>query len=893
MLAPDRGVSLALTILLVLVGLAAGATAALAQGGPVRYRDPVFQRVQRTNDIFYGQATDIPTGQPVELRLDLYQPQGDTEPARPVLVFIHGGGFVGGDKSNGQRWAEEFARRGWVVASIGYRLKQGNLATVGIPAAVSDARQALRWLGREAASHRLDISRVVVGGSSAGGITALFVAYTELEVSPADADLRVAGVMDLWGALYGQEGEMAAGEPPLLIVHGTEDTVVPYRYGEALRDRAAAVGIPYAFHPLEGVGHGSGETAQISAWTAEFFYPLLWAPGATPTAAVSASPAPASPSPTDPPAGATATRLPATTPPPPTPSPRPSAVAPAGARLWLPVALARARAGEAPVTPLPPVPATVTPGVPTAELSPTPPSPTVGPSATPAAPGVILTESGPVAGVLDGGVWRFLGLPYAAPPLGDLRWRPPVAPEPWTAVRLADAFGPACPQYDEAGAVFGDEDCLTLNVWTPAATLGNDRPRPVLLFIHGGGHEQGAASVTAGDRPLYDGQTFAAGQGLVVVTIQYRLGPFGFLAHPALTAEGGRTASGNYGALDQLAALQWVHDNIAAFGGDPVRVTVFGQSAGSVSTCRLLASPLAAGLLQRAVLMSGACVATPLARAEANGRMVADQLGCAAAADVSACLRGKSTAAIMATLDPMDTGTDTLGRMAYDGVIDGYVLPEAPRSLVAGRRHNAVPVLIGTTSAENGRGAPRIATAEEYEAAVRAYVLRSGLPANVADQALVAYPVAGYPTPRDAYVALTSDVKFVCQARTDARALVVAQSAPVYRYWFDHVPDNGGAQGRSFGAFHGLELPYLFKVLEFGLGTVRYRPGPGDLAVADAMQGYWTRFAATGDPNGDGATAWPAYELTDEPYLRLAAPPVAGTAVRGAQCDFWDGLTGR
>jgi len=326
----------------------AGSGAALAAQGPVRYRDPVFGRVQRTNDLVYGQATDIPTGQTVDLKLDLYQPQGDTEAARPVLVFIHGGGFTGGDKSAGQRWAEEFARRGWVAASIGYRLRQGNVGSVGIPAAVSDARQAVRWLRGQAAAQRLDVGRVVVGGSSAGAITALYLAYTQLETGPDDAASAVAGVMDLWGALYGREGDMAAGEPPLVIVHGTEDTVVPYRYAEALRDRAQAVGLPFDFHPLEGVGHGSGETAQISAWTAEFLYPLLWpaAPtptlGPTPAATDTATPPPAS--------SPTATLAPAT----------PTLAAPTGVPLppaiYLPLALADARpdappAGATGVTP--------------------------------------------------------------------------------------------------------------------------------------------------------------------------------------------------------------------------------------------------------------------------------------------------------------------------------------------------------------------------------------------------------------------------------------------------------------------------------------------------------------------------------------------------------------
>jgi para-nitrobenzyl esterase len=670
----------------------------------------VFQHVERTADIVYGRATDVPTGRPVDLRLDVYQPRGDAEPARPVLLFIHGGGFVGGDKSAGQRWADEFARRGWVAVSIEYRVRQGDLATVGIPAAVSDARQAIRWLRREAASYRLDTTRIVVGGSSAGGITALFLAYTELERGSADSGSVVAGVMDLWGALYGQEEAMAAGEPPLVIVHGTEDTVVPFRYAEALRDRAAAVGIPHAFHPLEGVGHGSGETAQISAWTAAFLYPLLWPSDLTPTV-------------------------------------RPTASHTASAEA----------------------------------------SPTVEASAEPS----------------------------------------PSAPAPtWSAPRAAVAFGPACPQYGDDGAVFGSEDCLTLNVWTPRDAPVDGRARPVLFFIHGGGHELGSSDVLAGDSPVYDGRVLAAEHDTVVVTINYRLGPLGFLAHPALTLEGGAAASGNYGSLDQLAALRWVRDNIAAFGGDPGRVTVFGQSAGSVSACRLVASPLAAGLLRRAVLMSGACVA-------------------------------------------------------------------APRALIAARGHNAVPVIVGTTSAENGRNAPRIATAEDDEAAVRDYVRRRALPAGVADRVLQQYPASDYPAPRDAYVALTSDVKFVCQARMDARAFAAAQAAPVYHYWFDHVPDNGGAQARAFGAFHGIELPYLFGVLDIGLGAWRYRPGPGDRAVAAAMQGYWARFAAAGSPSAGEAVNWPPFTRDTEAYLALGAPVATGTALRAAQCDFWDSLASR
>lgn len=517
---------------------------------------------------------------------------------------------------------------------------------------------------------------------------------------------------------------------------------------------------------------------------------------------------------------------------------------------------------------------------------PAPPPTPAGPSAT----GRVETRDGPVAGTPDGGAWRFLGIPYAAPPVGPLRWRPPAPVATWTDPLVADAFGAMCPQYDDGGALVGAEDCLTLNVWAPRAEPNGGVGRPVLLFLHGGGHEQGSSQVLVGDQPLYDGRLLAEDHGIVVVVPNYRLGPFGFLAHPALSAEGGETASGNYGALDQLAALRWAHDNAAAFGGDPSRITVFGQSAGAVGTCRLVASPLAAGLLHAAILMSGACVATPLDRAEANGRAVSAALGCADASDVPACLRAQPAEAVMGTLGPAENGTDSLGRMAYDGVIDGSFLPDAPRALIAAGRHAAVPAIVGATSAENGRNAPRIATEAEYEAAVRAYARRSGLPAVVAERALAAYPAADYPSPRDAYVALTSDVKFVCQARTDARLLAAGAGGPVYRYLFDHVADNVGAQTRAAGAAHGLELPFLFGVLEFGIGVLRYRPGPGDVAVSAAMQGYWARFAATGDPNDEAAAPWPRYRVEDDPYLVLEAEPRAAAGLRTAQCDFWDAL---
>jgi para-nitrobenzyl esterase len=396
--------------------------------------------------------------------------------------------------------------------------------------------------------------------------------------------------------------------------------------------------------------------------------------------------------------------------------------------------------------------------------------------------------------------------------------------------------------------------------------------------------------VQVGNRPLYDGTTLAANYNVVVVTINYRLGPFGFLAHPALTAEGGTQASGNYGSLDQLAALTWVRDNIAGFGGDADRVTVFGESAGSVSTCRLVASPLATGLVHGAILMSGACVATPLETAERKGIAAVEAMGCAGGPDVPECLRALPAPSVMNTLAPGVGGIGSLGRGAYDGVVDGYVLPMTPRKLIEAGRHNQVPVIVGTTSAENGRDAPPIATEADYAAAVRAYLVAAGLPPGLTDRVLDAYPASDYPSARDAYVALTSDLKFVCQARRDLQLLTTAQAPATYRYWFDHVPDNGGEAARRHGAFHGLELTFLFGVLDFTTSPLTYRPGPGDLAVSAAMQGYWARFAASGDPNGDGATAWPAYATAGDPSLVLEPKPHVVEGLRAEQCEFWDSL---
>ncbi|MCB0217454.1 MAG: alpha/beta hydrolase [Caldilineae bacterium] len=312
-------------VVAVLLGLT-GRLPAQAQSPSGRYVDLVFDRVERTNDLTFGQAVDRPSGQTIDLKLDLYEPAGDTEAARPVFVFLFGGGFVAGNKELEPRaYCELMARRGYVAVAPSYRINQGDLVSQGIPAAISDARQAVNWLIAHAEDHRLDPSRIVIGGSSAGAITALFTAYTDRELQPADRSQRVALVMDLWGGLYTDVDAMEPGEPPLIIIHGTADTVVPFREAEKLRDRAEAVDIPYAFHPLQGKGHAPYMPAELMTLVAGFAYDRLWAeaptPVVTPTPGATASPnASPSPTPTDLP-----TALPSATnsPAPPSPSAEP------------------------------------------------------------------------------------------------------------------------------------------------------------------------------------------------------------------------------------------------------------------------------------------------------------------------------------------------------------------------------------------------------------------------------------------------------------------------------------------------------------------------------------------------------------------------------------------
>ena len=492
------------------------------------------------------------------------------------------------------------------------------------------------------------------------------------------------------------------------------------------------------------------------------------------------------------------------------------------------------------------------------------------------APGTAITQSGAVTGAKAGTTWAFKGIPYAAPPVGELRWR---APEPvacWSDARPATEFGPECSQLDADGNPTGSEDCLTLNVWAPEDASADD-PVPVLFFIHGGGNTNGSTSKPVGDVVMYDGQALSERGHVAVVTIEYRLGPLGWLSHPSFAPEGAPGQTGNYGALDQVFALAWVKANIASFGGDPARVMVFGESAGGQNTCLMLTTPLAKGLFSSALIQSGGCSAQPQADADATAKDWAVQAGCDTDPDPAACMRALSADEVVKLVP---APVDVAGKQGpYQPHVDGYLLADLPLKVLEAGEHNHVPLVVGANENETAKTVPDM-TEAQYEAAVTA------LFGVVAGPVLMEYPIADYATPRDAYVALTSDLKFICTARRTARAAASAQQEPVYRYHFTHVLDNVGPAGKKNGAYHGLELLFVFDKLTIA----NYVASTAEKDLAAAMGGYWARFGATGDPNGEGAVSWPVYDVQNDPYLRLDSVISAEEGVHTEKCDFWETL---
>ncbi len=480
----------------------------------------------------------------------------------------------------------------------------------------------------------------------------------------------------------------------------------------------------------------------------------------------------------------------------------------------------------------------------------------------------VTTNRGVVRGVLAADHLRFLGIPYAAPPVRGLRWKPPRPHPPWTGVRPAVKMGPRCTQLG-MGKRFklrgSGEDCLTLNVWTPHPRPA--RGAPVMVWIHGGGFVNGGSSIR-----LYSGRRLAATTGRVVVSINYRLGPFGFLAHPAFGAP-----RGNYGIMDQQAALRWVRDNIAAFGGDPGNVTIFGESAGAMSVCLHLVAPASRGLFHRAIMQSGFCLShgSPAAAASKAGAL-AKALGCGSGPAVAACLRSKSTASVLKALRLKKAHFHAKG-VQWFPTFDGTTIPAAPLKLIRAGRFNKVPLILGSNKDEGTIFTLQgglMWTRKKYIAQVRA------LFGDRADDVLKRYPVTAYRNARAAFSDMFGDAAIVCPTRRAARAHSGA-GARTYLYHFSLVP---AFSIKLLGALHGVEIPFVFNNYPFRIGKFRKK----ERALSRMIGGYWTRFAATGDPNQPGAPRWSPYRARTDRFLRFDTPVKAGVGLKKSQCDFWD-----
>ncbi|HZT75566.1 MAG TPA: carboxylesterase family protein [Vicinamibacterales bacterium] len=455
----------------------------------------------------------------------------------------------------------------------------------------------------------------------------------------------------------------------------------------------------------------------------------------------------------------------------------------------------------------------------------------------------VRVDGGQISGVSENGVRVFKGIPFAAPPVGALRWKAPQPVVPWSGVKAADTFGAECMQVPyPAGSPYASEarpiseDCLYLNVWT-AASAGEKRP--VLFWIHGGAWTRGSGST-----PTYDGAALAK-RGVVVVTTNYRLGVFGFLAHPELTAESPQHASGNYAILDHVAALQWVRKNIAAFGGDPAKVTIFGESAGSWSVSVVQATPLAKGLFRAAIGESGGQFArvAKLADAEKAGAAFAASLG----AGSLAALREVPAEKLIAA-QAFRTGVN----------VDGYVLPQDVRSIFASKQQSNVPVIVGS----NGNEWTTLSNPAQFPKTVEAYHKYVAAQYGDVSDIDAAYPVKSDADIKDAMLALGRDRTFTLEMRTWAR-FVAASGKNAFLYQFTHVPPSPRAQ--EWGAYHASEIAYVFGNLR-GRG---FAYTDVDRRLSDDMSQYWVNFATTADPNGKGLTKWTPYDEAKEPYLDL------------------------
>lgn len=469
-------------------------------------------------------------------------------------------------------------------------------------------------------------------------------------------------------------------------------------------------------------------------------------------------------------------------------------------------------------------------------------------------PATIKVEEGLLQGANENGLTVYKGIPFAAPPVGELRWRAPQPPAKWEGIKQAVKFAPA-PMQGGNPPSGKSEDCLYLNVWTPAKSA--NEKIPVLVWIYGGGFSFGSTS-----EPGYSGEKLAQ-KGVVLVSIAYRVGQLGFLTHPELSAESPYHSSGNYGLLDQIAALKWIQKNIAAFGGDPDKVTIFGESAGAISVSMLCASPLAKGLFHGAVSQSGGSfgptrpVTFPgenmktLKQAEAEGQTYVQKAGVSSIAELRKI--------------PADKIPSGFGMAGGWPIIDGYVIPDDQYALYEAHKYNDVPVLIGYNSDEGASFSPPKTPQDYIEGVKKRY-------GKFADDLIKAYPAGENvvsKTARD----LARDAAFGWHTWTWAKLQSKTGKSKVYYYYFDQHPDYPENSPRyGYGSPHAQDVAYVFAHVD----ASNPQTSKSDLAISEAMATYWTNFAKYGNPNGGGLPEWPAFSNKQPVLMYFNQRPYTG-----------------
>jgi len=481
-------------------------------------------------------------------------------------------------------------------------------------------------------------------------------------------------------------------------------------------------------------------------------------------------------------------------------------------------------------------------------------------------PEPVKVKGGLLQGSYENGLTVYKGIPFAAPPVGDLRWKAPQPAADWTGVRMADKFGPA-PMQGGNPPSGKSEDCLYLNVWSPAKS--SNEKVPVLVWIYGGGFAFGYTS-----DPMYDGANLAK-KGVMLVSIPYRVGQLGFLAHPELSKESPDHVSGNYGLLDMIAGLKWIKQNIAAFGGDPNKVTIFGESAGGIAVSMLCASPLAKGLFTGAISESGGSFGPTrpttypgenmktLTQAETDGQAFVQKAGVSSIAELRKI--------------PADKVSSGFGMPNGWPIVDGYVIPDDQHNLYEAGRYNDVPILVGYNSDEGASFSPP-KTPDDYIAATQK---RYG---KFADALIKAYPVGTNNVPKTARD-LSRDAAFGWQTWAWATLQAKTGKSKVFYYYFDQHPDHPESSPRfGYGSPHGQEVAYVFQHLDEAKPDVTKT----DMEIADAMSTYWTNFAKYGHPNSVGVPAWPAFSNADPAVMHFVKTPQIGAVPDAASLKVLD-----